>query len=58
MILTVLTKQLNKAASNLANDIDVVWENELNSPGAMALYENWVRLAMIILLYYLFIFNY
>lgn len=56
--MTVLTKQLNKAASNLANDIDVVWENELNNPGAMALYENWVSLSMIIIINNNLILNY
>lgn len=28
----------------MANELDEAWEEELNNPGAMALYENWVRL--------------
>ncbi|EDW89125.1 23 kDa integral membrane protein [Drosophila yakuba] len=28
-------------ASNLANALEATWEEELNSPGAMSLYQNW-----------------
>lgn len=41
-VLFVLTKGENTAASNLANSLETTWEEELNSPGAMSLYENWV----------------
>lgn len=29
-------------ASNLSHPLEATWEEELNSPGAMSLYENWV----------------
>ncbi|EDW08620.1 protein late bloomer [Drosophila mojavensis] len=42
-VLFVLTKGENTAASNLANSLETTWEEELNSPGAMSLYENWFQ---------------
>ncbi|KAH8320790.1 hypothetical protein KR067_009976 [Drosophila pandora] len=30
-------------ASNLSNPLDIAWEKELDSPGAMSLYENWFQ---------------
>ncbi|KAH8319557.1 hypothetical protein KR074_000099 [Drosophila pseudoananassae] len=30
-------------ASNLSNPVETTWEEELNSPGAMSLYQNWLQ---------------
>ncbi|XP_043066288.1 23 kDa integral membrane protein-like [Drosophila bipectinata] len=30
-------------ASNLSNPVETTWEEELNSPGAMSLYQNWFQ---------------
>ncbi|EDW57288.1 protein late bloomer [Drosophila novamexicana] len=40
-LLFLLTRSESTAASNLANSLETTWEEELNSPGAMSLYENW-----------------
>ncbi|XP_037941080.1 23 kDa integral membrane protein-like [Teleopsis dalmanni] len=37
----LLIRGENSVASNLANSLDTAWEEELKSPGAMSLYENW-----------------
>ncbi|XP_034478384.1 protein late bloomer [Drosophila innubila] len=41
--LFVLTTQEQDVASNLANSLEATWDQELNSPGAMSLYENWFQ---------------
>lgn len=38
----LLLRGEHTAASHLSNNLDVAWEEELNSPGAMSLYENWL----------------
>ncbi|KAM8711867.1 hypothetical protein ACLKA7_012383 [Drosophila subpalustris] len=43
VVLFVLTHRENTAASNLANSLEATWEQELDSPGAMSLYENWFQ---------------
>jgi len=44
----LLTKGSNTVSSNLANSLDHAWEEELKSPGAMSLYENWVNLSLVL----------
>jgi len=41
-VVYVLITQEKAVASNLANALEATWEEELNSPGAMSLYQNWV----------------
>ncbi|EDW01552.1 protein late bloomer [Drosophila grimshawi] len=41
--LCLLAQKESTAASNLANSLEATWEEELNSPGAMSLYENWFQ---------------
>lgn len=41
----LLLRGEHTAASHLSNNLDVAWEEELNSPGAMSLYENWVSVS-------------
>ncbi|XP_030387233.1 23 kDa integral membrane protein [Scaptodrosophila lebanonensis] len=41
LVLVTFTKGHGPISSNLANAVDLAWEEELNSPGAMSLYENW-----------------
>ncbi|XP_050322863.1 uncharacterized protein LOC126754789 isoform X1 [Bactrocera neohumeralis] len=38
----LLVKGEQTVASHLSNNLDVAWEEELNSPGAMSLYETWL----------------
>ncbi|KAI8037121.1 23 kDa integral membrane protein [Drosophila gunungcola] len=39
----LLITQEKTVASNLANALESTWEEELNSPGAMSLYQNWFQ---------------
>jgi len=41
-VVYLLITQEKTVASNLANALEATWEEELNSPGAMSLYQNWV----------------
>ncbi|ALC41267.1 Tsp42Ef, partial [Drosophila busckii] len=41
MAVFLLTQKADSAASNLANVVDTTMEKELDTPGAMSLYENW-----------------
>ncbi|XP_039956421.1 23 kDa integral membrane protein [Bactrocera tryoni] len=41
-ITLLLVKGEQTVASHLSNNLDVAWEEELNSPGAMSLYETWL----------------
>ncbi|KAH8299701.1 hypothetical protein KR044_004894, partial [Drosophila immigrans] len=43
VVLFYLTKFSKTAASNLAHSLEATWEQELDSPGAMSLYENWFQ---------------
>lgn len=38
-----LTQKVDTISSNLANSLETTWEKELDSPGAMSLYENWFQ---------------
>ncbi|XP_004533454.1 23 kDa integral membrane protein isoform X1 [Ceratitis capitata] len=38
----LLVRSEDTAASHLSNVLDVAWEEELSSPGAMSLYETWL----------------
>ena len=38
----LLVRGEQSTASHVSNNLDVAWEEELNSPGAMSLYETWV----------------
>ncbi|XP_037714529.1 23 kDa integral membrane protein [Drosophila subpulchrella] len=42
-VVYVLITQEKSVASNLANALEATWEEELNSPGAMSLYQNWFQ---------------
>ncbi|XP_016957889.1 23 kDa integral membrane protein [Drosophila biarmipes] len=42
-VVYVLITQEKAVASNLANALEATWEEELNSPGAMSLYQNWFQ---------------
>ncbi|KAH8372771.1 hypothetical protein KR009_004622 [Drosophila setifemur] len=42
-IVILLFSQEKMVASNLANALESTWEEELNSPGAMSLYQNWFQ---------------
>ncbi|KAH8267070.1 hypothetical protein KR018_001720 [Drosophila ironensis] len=42
-VLFLLFTQDQTVASNLANALETTWEEELNSPGAMSLYQNWFQ---------------
>lgn len=39
----LLTKGADDVASNLSNTLDAAWEDEIENPGAMSQYENWVN---------------
>lgn len=41
----------------MANELDKAWEEELNNPGAMALYENWVMLKISLVMIFLLFIN-
>ncbi|KAH8370228.1 hypothetical protein KR093_002706 [Drosophila rubida] len=43
VVLFFLTKFRDTTASNLANSLEDTWDQELDSPGAMSLYENWFQ---------------
>ncbi|XP_060654921.1 protein late bloomer [Drosophila nasuta] len=43
LILYVATTKVNDSASEFAHSLEVTWEQELDSPGAMSLYENWFQ---------------
>lgn len=47
---------MNEGGAQLANELDKAWEEELNNPGAMALYENWVMLKISLVMIFL-LFN-
>ncbi|XP_017001585.1 23 kDa integral membrane protein [Drosophila takahashii] len=42
-VVYVMITQEKTVASNLANALEATWEEELNSPGAMSLYQNWFQ---------------
>ncbi|XP_039502080.1 23 kDa integral membrane protein [Drosophila santomea] len=42
-VVYILVTQEQSMASNLANALEATWEEELNSPGAMSLYQNWFQ---------------
>ncbi|EDW46694.1 23 kDa integral membrane protein isoform X1 [Drosophila sechellia] len=42
-VVYLLVTQEKTVASNLANALEDTWEEELNSPGAMSLYQNWFQ---------------
>ncbi|KAH8348550.1 hypothetical protein KR084_008698 [Drosophila pseudotakahashii] len=42
-VVYLMITQEKTVASNLANALETTWEEELNSPGAMSLYQNWFQ---------------
>ncbi|XP_017050167.1 protein late bloomer [Drosophila ficusphila] len=42
-VVYLLFTQEKSVASNLANSLESTWEEELNNPGAMSLYQNWFQ---------------
>ncbi|XP_020815350.1 23 kDa integral membrane protein [Drosophila serrata] len=42
-VVYLLFTQDKSVAANLASALDQTWEEELNSPGAMSLYQNWFQ---------------
>ncbi|EDV59747.1 23 kDa integral membrane protein [Drosophila erecta] len=42
VVYLLVTKE-KSVSSNLANALEATWEEELNSPGAMSLYQNWFQ---------------
>ncbi|KAH8391234.1 hypothetical protein KR215_009258 [Drosophila sulfurigaster] len=43
LFLYVATTKVNDFATEFAHSLEVTWEQELDSPGAMSLYENWFQ---------------
>ncbi|XP_017078734.1 23 kDa integral membrane protein [Drosophila eugracilis] len=42
-VVYLMISQEKTIASNLANALEATWEEELSSPGAMSLYQNWFQ---------------